>query len=141
MSELNIKLFRKIRNRIRNIPESYNQNVWGKKSRRSPCGTVACLAGEAIICAAPTVKQGLENLHDFTEQDRDDEVPNRAAELLGLQGNYYSCTPDDTDIFMGHGAGFPLPYREQFQKARTKAAQAAVVVDYLGNVIKTGRVR
>lgn len=63
-SQLNKALLRKVRNRIRKIPESYYQGTWCRADKGAPCGTIACIAGETIICAAPTVEAGIKELHD-----------------------------------------------------------------------------
>lgn len=140
MSKLNIALLKKVRNRIKRIPESYNQEKWYGRSIASPCGTVACLAGETIICAAPTVVQGINDLRELANSNHDD-VPVQAAKLLGLRGNYFSGVNEgQTKIFRGGGYGFPEPYRTQYQKARTRKDKAAVTVAYLDHVIATGKI-
>lgn len=138
-SRLNIELFKKVRERIATVPESYNQNQWVKQSRRSPCGTVACLAGETIICAAPTIQDGIKELNNLIEHN-DFEVPTRAAKLLGLRGNFWNLDGEETDIFLARGEGFPEPFRTKFRRAQRLNDKAAVVVSYLDHIITTGKV-
>lgn len=136
---LNIELLKKVQKRIKTIPESYDQKYWVGGSSRAPCGTVACLAGETIICAAPSVEAGIRKLRSM--DDKGVDIPNTAARLLGLNGNYwYSNLENETKIFLGNGHGFPEPYRTEFRKARKKIDKAEVVARYLGRVIKTGKV-
>jgi len=140
MSRLNIALLKKVRNRIKRIPQSYNQNKWYGRSSTSPCGTVACLAGETIICAAPRVAQGIKNLRKAFDE-YGDAIPQRAAQLLGLRGDYFSLSNEgQTKIFQADGTGLPQPYRGEFQRARTRRDKAKVIVAYLDHVIETRHV-
>lgn len=141
MSEqrLNIELFKKIRDRIATIPESYGQHYWVDDSSESPCGTVACLAGEAIICAAPTVDAGIAELRRLDESDDELAVPVRAAFLLGLTGDY--SKPEykqmgETNMFWGDGRGWPEPFRSVLRNGN----QAAAAVAYLDHIIETGKI-
>jgi hypothetical protein len=140
-SRLNIELFKKIRDRIATIPESYDQDTWVKSSLSSPCGTVACLAGETIICAAPSVEQGIRELQRL---DRQGEylVPKVAAELLGLEGDYDGDdeVDNETMIFVADAAYWPWPYRDQFREAETGARRAEIAVAYLDHIISSGKV-
>lgn len=138
-SRLNIELFKKVRDRIKTIPESYDQRYWLGTSKRAPCGTVACLAGETIICSAPSVEDGIRKLRRM--DDRGIDIPSEAARLLGLKGDYWSLDMDqETAIFLGRGQGFPEPYRADYRRARSRTAKAKVVVAFLNHVIKTGKV-
>src|SRR5689334_13988853 len=115
MSEtrLNIELFKKIRERIATIPESYNQRSWITTNKKSPCGTAACLAGEAIICAAPSIETGITELRQLWEECETD-IPEKAAELLGLEGDYWAHDGGETEIFNSIANRWPEPYRTQF---------------------------
>lgn len=134
--ELNIELFKKIRERIATVPQSYNQTLWYTHEPTSPCGTAACLAGEAIICAAPTLAEGIANLRVHA-LDHDD-VPHTAGELLGLGRGYYS-RPGST-IFDGDASGWPVPYRLQYQEADSDVERAAAAVAFLDYIIATGSI-
>lgn len=145
-SRLNIELFKKIRDRIAAIPESYDQDYWCEASKAAPCGTTACLAGEAIICAAPTVEQGVEDLRRVNAADRRCGVPNRAAELLGLSGRWAAWVDDDnrvaageTIIFDADAEGWPDEFRDEFRCADARE-RAEIAVEYLDHIIKTGKV-
>jgi hypothetical protein len=140
---LNIELFKKIRDRIAEIPESYKQSTWYEKSPAAPCGTSACLAGEAIICAAPSVIEGIQELKGLVGSDDEFAVPNKAADLLGLEGNFESYSADmvgDTAIFYGGGDGWSAPFSMQFRSANSPAEEAKAAVDYLDHIIATGSV-
>lgn len=131
-SKLNIELLKKVRARIAEFPESYNQNYWKIYSSEAPCRTAACLAGETIICAAPTLEEGLKRL---AEADCDDAVPDVAGELLGLEGNYWEEYGDHL-MFLGGGKGWPEPYRTMYQ-----AGPSAAAIAFLDHIIKTGKVQ
>lgn len=145
MSKLNIELFKKIRQRIAEAPESYDQDTFVDYNERSPCGTSACLAGEAIICNAPSVVKGIVELRDLDMNYSDDyAVARRATDLLGLSGDFgeyaHSLDNDRTAageaiIFDGGGQGWPEPYRSMFQNDKT-----AAVIAYLDHIIETGKV-
>jgi hypothetical protein len=137
MDRLNIELFKKVRERIAAIPESYDQNRWYKRTSVSPCGTAACLAGETIICAAPTIDEGIRQLRELHDEDEADfDIPNTAGELLGLDGDYMQWGTEH-DIFMGEAKGWPEPYRTQF----TERGPHIAVLGLLDEIITTGKVR
>jgi len=143
VSRLNIELFRKIRDRIAAIPESYDQSDWVSPSLRSPCGVAACLAGEAIICNAPTVQQGVEELNTLRDMDGGFAISDRATELLGLSGSWRMyCEDDDyrsagdTLIFDSEALYWPLEFAQRFQDGEESEA----VVAYLDWIIANGKV-
>jgi hypothetical protein len=146
MSKLNIELFRKIRERIAAIPQSYDQESWAEPDRFSPCGTVACLAGHAIICNAPTVEQGLDDLYTLKEHDPLFAIPDRAAELLGLRGSWRALVDEHNVVVAGETVMFgtdaeywPDSYKEMFQEDE-RAEKAKAAVAYLDHIIETGKV-
>lgn len=146
-SRLNIELFKKVRDRIAAVPESYDQSTYRRADRRAPCGTAACLAGEAIICDAPTVEDGVAELREYDDVDF---VAERAAELLGLPqpdwgkhsetGDGYNVTArlfachEDYEVF------WPEPFASQFAEAGTTSERSRVAVAYLDHIIATGKV-
>lgn len=141
-TKLNIELFKKVRDRIATIPESYDQEKWVRESRRSPCGVTACLAGEAIICNAPNVTEGVGELWALSKRDKNDVIPARAAELLGLRGSWKEFIETgkeefagETIIFDGTADNWPAPYRYQYKDHPAEAAVA-----YLDHIISTGKV-
>lgn len=136
MSEqrLNIELFKKIRKRIAAIPESYNQSWWMIPTSAAPCGTAACLAGETIICNAPSIKAGLSNL---AQADRRGVVGSQARRALGL-------APGEAATVFGYIDGgfvsWPEPFASQFRDAENSQGRAAAAVAYLDHIIETGKV-
>lgn len=143
-TKLNIGLFKKIRERIATIPASYDQSDWVTTSNSAPCGAAACLAGEAIICAAPTVQEGLKELRRLNKRkDRNAVIPARAAKLLGLEGSWgdYCETQNqqqgrETLIFDADARFWPSDLREQFQDGE----EADAAVELLDKIIETGKV-
>lgn len=126
---LNVKLLRKVRNRIAKIPESYDQGAWIIEPFSSaPCGTVACLAGEVAICGAPSIKKGIAQfLADPLKAIA------RAEHLLGLTGKNHG-------LFAADASGWPEPFASRFRHAATKQQEAQVAVAYLDECIKRGKV-
>lgn len=51
MSNLNIELLKKVRDKIASTPEAYDQSVYGRVSKEAPCGTAACIAGWTVLLA------------------------------------------------------------------------------------------
>lgn len=124
---MNKTVVRKMIKRLESVPESYDQKAWYvRKDDSAPCGTVACLAGEAVICSAKTVKEGI-NLA-FSNYD---EIPALAEKLLGLSDNRHQ-------VFVCDGNGWPEPYRTQFQQSSEKEQKAQVAAGYLKEALKRG---
>jgi hypothetical protein len=137
MAELNIELFQKVRDRIAAMPESFEQGRWITRSPSSPCGYAACLAGETIICAAPTVEQGLARLKQLNAIDEGGEsnlIPDTAGRLLGLDGCF--AVNGEHDIFISSARGWPQPFRSQFSVGDESGAAVA----YLDWIIANNRI-
>lgn len=137
---LNIELFKKIRERIATIPESYSQYVFIKNSPVAPCGTVCCIAGDAIICNAATVADGIASLRQMDDTAAPDDsqwgqlIPHVAQDLLGL---------DDAEaavLFEFAENHWPEPFRGGFILADSDAERSRVAVAFLDHIIETGKV-
>lgn len=116
-------LLRRMIKRIEQAPESYDQRTfYGERDSGTPCGAVACLAGEGVICLAPTVKQGVRKL--LSGQFNTDEL----ASILRL--------PTYHGVFAANNPSWPSPFKEQLAKAKSRQAQAQVAVAYLKEAIK-----
>lgn len=127
---LNIKLLKKVRDRIAKIPESYDQSWWATRDVEAPCGTTACIAGEALICSQRSKKAGLQLLWDAMPKWK---VGSTAQTLLGL-------TDREADVLFGAGT-WPEPFRSEYDQVRYHPkARAKVAVAYLDHIIKTGEV-
>lgn len=143
--KLNLELLRKVRDRIAEIPESYDQANW-RRDGDAPCGTAACLAGETIIVSAPTIAVGVLRLKEL-ESAYDDEtrisrfdslVADEAATLLGISDD------DAGHMFTVDGGyhRFPLtvewpePHRSGFQSAQSNNERAQVAVAYLDECLR-----
>lgn len=142
---MNIELFKKIRERIATIPQSYDQRTYYTPTTVAPCGTVCCLAGEAVICAAPTVEDGVNNLRSLSRGIATGTVATAAARLLGLiseDQNYFglSDTHPARRLFSEspHQA-WPEPFRSQWLNADDEQ-EAQIAVAYLDHIISTGKV-
>jgi hypothetical protein len=129
MATKNLTLFRKVRNRILRIPEAYDQEVFGVRSRKAPCGARACLAGNALIEAGFCTPQELIR----NEAGHSDErfcVFDEAAKLLGVTQR------EAFTLF----SKWPEPFGSRWREAKTKEQQARVAADYLNRIIATGKV-
>jgi hypothetical protein len=137
MAELNLALFQKVRDRIADVPESFEQRRWITHNPSPPCGYAACLAGETIICAAPTVEQGLANLKRLVAIDEEKNtclVPDTAGGMLGLDGSYGE--DGEHDIFVASAQHWPEPFRSQF----TNGDEPGAAVAYLDWIIANNRI-
>lgn len=146
MSEkkLNIELFKKIRDRIAEVPESYDQSTYVTEDHRAPCGTAACLAGAAIICNAVSVKAGIRSLRHHDDRRT---ISQRAAKLLGLPRPNWGVDDDEYNsaalLFYSssdYKVGWPEPFGSTFNKARGVKSRAEAAVAYLDHIIETGKV-
>lgn len=134
-SKLNLKLLRKVRNRVAEIPESYEQSTYHQKDDDAPCGAVACLAGESVIAASPTLKQGINTLRRMDQRFlREDSFThparNAAKKLLGLSDREADA------MFDGEAEGWPEPYRGRFKRAVRQKTEAKIAVAYLDECLK-----
>jgi len=126
----NRKLLLKTARRITKVPESYNQHEWVMDSDRSPCGTVACLAGEIIICSEPTVKKGVERLKDIYHGEG--SVATEAIELTGLD-------EDDEDALFYSPKTWPNGIGKRFAR-KTKVEKAKAAAELLRYLADGGEV-
>ena len=143
--KLNKPLIRKMIKRIETMPESYEQSVFvasedyesceyeeivQDNQRPEPmCGTVACLAGEAIICNAQSVEDGIEELKSLDRRGKVDEV---AEELLGLPHSVAY------GLFFDWMQRWPQPYRDEFLAAKGDYKdEATAAVGLLTAILET----
>lgn len=125
---INRRVVKRMVERIETLPESYDQGAfYAERSEKSPCRTVACLAGEAIICNAATYDAGLKQLHKLVVYGG---VSFTATTILKLPWNH--------GVFGQDASCWSAPFNEQFAKARTKKAQAKVAVAYLRECLERG---
>lgn len=118
----NVELLRKAADRIEHIPESYSQVTYYGQSDSSPCGTVACLAGEIIIASESTTELGVAKLKELYEgmDALDTAVFDEAIKLAGL------TEAEGLALFPMTVSGWPEPYKSQYREAYyAPAAQAA----------------
>lgn len=123
----NRKLLLKTAKRIKEVPESYNQGEWVADDDRSPCGTVACLAGEIVICSERSVKAGIEKLN-LIHFESNDSVADVAVELAGLE-------EEDADVLFYSPKTWPNRIGKGFGKKNkvAKAHAAAELLRYLAD--------
>ena len=135
--KLNKPLIRKMIKRIETKPETYYQgnyvvrgtnfNSWIKDGRPDPvCGTVACLAGEAIICSEKSIRKGITKL---VRLDNKGDTKDVAERLTGI-GAW-------TGVFRAAAVDWPSPYREQWDGAKTYKGKARAAVNLLKAILRT----
>lgn len=143
--KLNKPLIRKMIKRIETIPESYVQEKFLVtldsytaqlyKRPKPVCGTGECLAGEAIICNAPTVEQGIASLRKLVKP-RDGlltHVAVKAAKEMGIKIRGDSLGIFDNDPLYC----WPVPFNRQYHNAKTYKGRAGAAVRLLKAILKT----
>lgn len=120
--KLNRELIEKVIERLETVPESFDQNAaYVRADKRAPCGTVACLAGEVIICSAPTIKEGIK-LARMADVD--------PSALMGLE--------DDYGLFAFNAVGWPEKYRDQYTAAKgDQKKEARAAINLLRAILRT----
>lgn len=124
----NKRLLLKAAKRIEEIPESYRQETFCADSEESPCGTVACLAGEIIIASERSAAKGVAKLRSVTKEWIDnfgDWPGDIAGGLAGLNRR------ERDNLFPTEVNGWPKPFRSQYPRAKAKTA--AALLRYLAN--------
>lgn len=125
---MNKTVVRKMIKRIKAVPASYDQAAfYVEPSDGAPCGTIACLAGEAIICSAVTVEKGIKKAMRLFDKGGITDV---ADKLLGL--------PVGHGIFGMSGCDWPKPYNKQMAAAKTARRRSEVAVAYLTEALERG---
>ncbi len=127
MATMNTAVVRRMIKRLRAVPESYDQSAFVvEESDEAPCGTVACLAGEAVICSETTITKGIKLAFSG-----DIDLLERAEEVLGLTGLNHG-------VFSFNAAGWPKPFNDQFAATDSREAKARVAIAYLTEALKRG---
>lgn len=118
----NSDLLNKTARHIAKVPSSYQQITFYRPNASTPCGAVACLAGEIIICSERTVQEGVAKLRHVINAYRDswddtvDDPQTVAARLAGF-------TDEEADyLFDATVDTWPSPFREEFAANEAKAA-------------------
>ncbi len=157
MSELNIELLTKVRDKIATTPEAYDQSVYGRISKEAPCGTAACIAGWTVLLAdaMPVTEVQKANGAAWAKEQNENrevvgnllnEVPRIAAELLGLTDNEKNILfigepeGDESEYDDERDGGWPEPFATDWAEANGQREQAQVAVAYLDHIIATGEV-
>ena len=130
----NRRLLLKTAKRIETVPESYDQANWCQPTDRAPCGTAACLAGELIICSAPTVEEGVKLLRDRYQLPDFPGTSEMAANLAGL------TEVETNKLFPGDVGDWPDPYRTRYVAAETQQERAKAAAELLRYLADGGEV-
>lgn len=126
---MNKEVVRRMIKRIESVPEGYDQGVlYIRSSDKAPCGTVACLAGEAVICSRPRLSDGLAYALKLNKTPA--AVPRKAEKLLGLAPEH--------NVFKVNAQGWPSPFREEFQQSISQKERAQIAAAYLREALRRG---
>jgi hypothetical protein len=150
MGELNIELFKAVREKIATTPEAYDQMLWGRADSSAPCGTAACIAGWACFLSNNASLEEVRASRRFGELSPNRYVPDIARDALGLDEDeaeiLFTSEPggewedyDDNGEGVYYG-GWPNRFADMWRGAANQARQAEVAVAYLDHIIETGKV-
>lgn len=140
LSEESIRKLREIEALILSEPEHYDQNAW---ARRSPCGTVCCIAGHAI--AMGLRESGMTRVGPVA-------IAERAANIDSAHGDeylYYSMfvvagahvlglDVGDANRLFNEAIWWPAPFGEDYLRAKNAQARACVAVRRIEHFIESG---
>lgn len=116
--EVNVDLFQKVKEKILEEPRRFDMSVWGNHvpllppETYPPCGTVACIAGWALLLESGAEAKGF----DFCS-------PVKAAKVLAL--------PLERRGEVFHAERWPDSFRARYQVAANPAEQAQVAADFI----------
>lgn len=102
---MNSELLLKVRDHILEEPKRCDMSDWIRRSKQSPCGTIACIAGWACV---------LSGKRDTPYND----VPRVAGELLGL--------PETESLFLADD--WPADLREELYSEDPGSKEYAEIV-------------
>jgi hypothetical protein len=131
-SKLNVKLLRRIQQHILEEPRRLDMGNW--KSTRTdgpcapPCGTVACIAGWALVLSGKSIPEFENIAHD-------------AAELIGVQHTQSGDVNVDEDCQAGKlflRFEWPEPFVSQFADATDISQRAQITANRIEHLITTG---
>jgi hypothetical protein len=162
--QLNLELFRQIREKIASTPVAYDQTRWGRREIAAPCGTAACIAGWACVLSGSaslsTVQSAGTGAVVYTPSGSLD-IPATAQRVLGLseeeadvlftsdpEGEWGNEDYDDDDedddgvddetYYLG--GGWPEEFAVSWRGALTPEEQASIAIAYIDHIIETGEV-
>ena len=135
-TKLNLELLKKVRDRIAEVPESYEQRTWRSDSKEAPCGSAACLFGEAVICDSTTVKSGIARLRRYINGPTPMYVHGERILGLSREDALRMCDYMPLGDAQGLVVRWPEPYATRFTRAKTPKARAKVAVAYLTECLK-----
>lgn len=142
--ELNKPLIEKMIARMTEKPEAYDQgtvietvselraSIEGGDTLPRPdpgCGAAGCFIAQAIICDAPTVKQGIAKLKRLDRAGKNTDI--YAANLMGLPYEVAML------LFFDWSTEWPEPYRSQFNDAKSYKGEARAAVNLLKAILRT----
>ena len=138
--KLNTRLLKKVRNRIAELPESFDQRYYYLPTKASPCGFLTDITGMVIICSAPSIEQGIWKLATIHEK--------KLAAIFVTAQNALKLTIDEALMLFTTPRSnrpitsprWPKPFHTKFLHADSVKGRAKVTVAYLDHILKTGKI-
>lgn len=132
--ERNKELLLKAADRIEKFPLSYSQMTFCRQvdvTEDTPCGTVACLAGEIVIASYDDIVEGARSLI----MNSGIAIADSARRLAGFTHH------EASDLFGMTGVLWPEPFRTRyFSASYDQVEQAKVAADMLRYLADGGEV-
>ena len=131
---MNITLLKKIRTAILAKPKRFDMGWWIETNMGyAPCGTVACLAGFAVLLNETKGSTGPKAWRAAADRRAPDQdsIANEAQKILDLNAS------QRTALFAV--GGWPLTFQEAYREAQTEAQQAKAAAARITHLIKTGK--
>lgn len=144
--KLNRKLIEKMIQRLEDEPRTYDQGTLGEPydqrkqayeftaalPRPEPrCGTVACLAGQAIICSERSLPTALATIDRLA--NRPYGVAAEAAQRMGITQGFDTLHR----LFGATSREWPEPFASQWKDAKTYRGQTRAAINLLRAILRT----
>jgi len=133
---MNVKLLRKIQKHILAEPRRLNMSHWAAPSHDAPCGTMACIAGWAVIL---TKRRGAEKFRRVAERLGIGLFPDPKRITLNPSTVAAKALRLDLDqkekLF--HTYGWPWNFREKYLNAENPRIRARAASDRIDHFIAT----
>lgn len=124
-ARMNKAAVRRMIRRITEQPKTFDQAAFYVEP--SACGTVACIAGDAVICSVRDEAKGIKLAEQLLDEGG---LIERADRVLGL--------PSVHEVYRATASGWPKPYSDQYPVANSKSERAKVAAAYLSEAVKRG---
>lgn len=133
---VNVRKLRKLQKWILAEPRRFHMAYWAvginhrlAQRQKPPCGTVACLAGNACLMEGWKFKPDSEGKNDLYLDKPNADIPDEASRILGLN------TAEQMVLF--HVDNWPATFYQEYNNAASPAEAAEITAKRIDHFIKT----